>query len=669
MVKVMRIRRLLMIIGVCLMGHLVTNAQINTQIPGTWSVNPSPYVVTDPGLVQTDVTILDYSVARNFYEATTRSEPDLSQVLYIHKHIRLNTQKAVDSLANYMIPKIPNADPYFMEARVIHPNGKFEMVKGYLRTVKLSKDEEAWVMRPENLEVGCEIEYDFGLLIYNQYSGVDYFQENSPVLKANFKLIAPNTFTFDVKGLNGFGDISPIAGTKLLTAEASSSNIPAISNSIYMFPKPNMQAVAYAMSSFVNQTYNKKEKVTYTWQDFGESEFITYNNISRTEFNNLQKNMERWAFLKQQKALPLLIYQVEHYLKSIIKYEPAENIQQLEDLSYILRNREANDVGLVRLFSAVYYMLGIRTELLLTSPRDELQIDSTMCSFDRAKKPLLYFPEIDLCMAPTEYEYHFPNIPPLWANTTALHCWDVKDGDQSEVKTAFMQVPAKDYAGNGSRTVSNIRLTASMDSLLITSSQTINGLPDVSVKTMFKALNANQYRDKAAQLLPVAEKDIHIKALSYSNTDWSPTEIEAPTNIKGTYTNASLLTKTNNGIEIRLGGLNPTIVSANNTLPPRDKGLDILYPFFQESKITIEIPAGYTLANPKYYDKEFTVKDGAKEVAGFKSMVMVDGNNLTYYITQWYGATHYELDVFDQLHNMLGQLLQLKESPIVLKRK
>ncbi|RAI99394.1 uncharacterized protein DUF3857 [Chitinophaga skermanii] len=646
---------------------VTTQAQINTQLPDTYKVRPTPYTVTNPAQFNTDITVLDYTVVRNFKEAADRPEPNLSHILYVHKHFRINTQKGADSSATILIPKEDGAEPIYMEARVIAPDGTISQITGRLRKLNGADGKEFWTIKTPALTPGSELEYDLASLVYDALAGADLFQEDVPVVHARFRLVTPNILKFDVKSLNGFGEVTSAQHGQTTVFDVEANNIPAFPNSAFVFPKPLVQGVSFGMRSFVNMASYKRETVEYNWQDYGEREYISYYNIDKNEYTRLQKEMEGWLFIRQRKSLPLLIYQVEHYLKSIIKYEPAKNIPDLENLGTILKNRMANDLGMVRLMAAVYYNLGIRAELLLASQRDELPIDTSLCTFYRAKNVLLYFPELNQAIAPTERDYHFPNIPPMWSNTLALHAWDSATANASVVKTNFMRVPVGSYANNGIRMSVDVKFSPSNDSLLVNTTQLISGDPEVTLKAVLNTPKINTTQVLTSNL-PLSPTEMRNLSVTVANQDWSPTMISRPLEVRASFSNTSILKVENNGYSIDLRELNRMPVDNLGDLPAAGQPINITFPFYQETKISIALPAGYKVKNAASFNSEYVYKEGDDEVVGYRLKSLQSDQTFTLLLTQWYAQTDYQGKAREGLEKVLRTLLQLREVKVEIAK-
>ncbi|SKD00316.1 hypothetical protein SAMN05660461_1774 [Chitinophaga ginsengisegetis] len=650
---------LLAVAGIAILP-LSMQAQVNSYFPEIWKDNPQLH--TTPS-TDAPYTIVDYRMVRDFNVSPRDKAQATSHYKTLYKNIKVNTQRAADSLTRLVMSMEPSEALRGLRIRVIHPGGTVTSLNEQVRMIEMDRERKAIVANNLVLEAGCEIEYELSLKVQYDYAGTDYLQSGIPCNQLSFVLIAPKTLDFMVKpgaGLPALQD--SIAGNNHYY-QLSMQNMPALPNSDLYFYLPQLKRIDFGLK----QAIEGKDTVRMTWQKFGEDSYIPFVAVSKAEYKQLEKELQKWPFLKQRIPVPQMIYLVEQFIKSNYRLvEPSETGETVDIIS-IIRNKQAEKAGFTRLMNAVYYMLNIPTQILFTTSRDSLLMDSQLVYRQLPTNVLLYFPGLQQALAPTETNTRFPCYPSLWTGIPALRCRDTLVAGESKVLTDFIQTPAPPY------TLSNITTEATLRSVTDPTwdvKQSFGGYPASNLKTAFGGTGSTpegrlQVYNAILPFEPGIRKPTEVKA---ENEVFNNRTLDKPVLLSSTLLTTSSVENKNNSIVIHVGPLLGGNIPVDIPLPPGDLPVQITFPYYQERRVIIPLPAGYKVANKEDFSAEINDK-GADPALGFKMRCEQDGNQLRIFVLEWYKKT----DFSGSSKAVFGQLLErihtLQQQDLVLVKE
>ncbi|MGF6846681.1 hypothetical protein QFZ51_001916 [Chitinophaga sp. W3I9] len=651
---------LLLAVAVIAILPLSMQAQVNSYFPEIWKDNPQLH--TTPA-TDAPYTIVDYRMVRDFNVSPRDKAQATSHYKTLYKNIKVNTQRAADSLTRLVMSMEPSEALRGLRIRVIHPGGSVTSLNEQVRMIEMDRERKAIVANNLVLEAGCEIEYELSLKVQYDYAGTDYLQSGIPCDQLSFVLIAPKTLDFVVKPSTGLPALKDSITDTNHYYQLNMQNMPALPSSDLYFYLPQLKRIDFGLK----QAIEGKDTVHMTWQKFGEDNYIPFVAVSKAEYKQLEKELQKWPFLKQRIPVPQMIYLVEQFIKSNYRLvEPSETGETVDIIS-IIRNKQAEKAGFTRLLNAVYYMLNIPTQILFTTSRDSLLMDSQLVYRQLPTNVLLYFPGLQQALAPTEMNTRFPCYPSLWTGIPALRCRDTLVAGESKVLTDFIQTPAPPY------TLSNITTEATLRSVTDPTwevKQSFGGYPASNLKTAFGGTGSTpdgrlQVYNAILPFEPGIRKPTEVKA---ENEVFNNRSLDKPVLLNSTLLTTSSVENKNNSIVIHVGPLLGGNMPVDIPLPPGDLPVQITFPYYQEKRVIVPVPAGYKVANKGDFSAEISDK-GADPALGFKMRCEQDGNQLRIFVLEWYKQT----DFSGSSKAVFGQLLErihtLQQQDLILVKE
>ena len=643
---------LLLAVAVIAILPLTLQAQVNSYFPEIWKEKPVLHTVAatdDP------YTTLDYRIVRDFNVSAREKADGYTHYKTIYKNIKVNTQAGADSLTQLIMSAEYNEDLRGLRLRLLHSNGEVTELNDQVRMVMLSDHRKAIIANNLEVEPGCELEYELNLKVLYNYSGSEYLQSGIPANKVSFTLVAPKNLDFRVKTSPGLPAPTDSTAGNNQYYRLSLRNVPALKNNDLFFYMPQLKRIDFAL----NRAIEGKDTTNVTWQQFGENNYVPIVAVSKQEYKQLEKELAKWPFLKLRLPTTQLIYLVEQYIKTNFELTAPSETNETIDLISILRSRRAEEAGFTRLMNAVYYMLNIPTQVLFTSSRDSILLDSQLVYPQLPAHVLLYFPTVQQALAPTEMDTRFPCYPPLWTGIPALRCRDTLVNQESKVLTDFISTPIAPY------TLSSITMDATLKSVKDAAwevKQSFGGYPASNIKNAFTNTGSTQEGKLSVYnaILPFIAGVRKPTAIKVENETFNNHMLDKPLTLTSTLLTPSLIEDKGTQINIHLGQLLGGTLSVNIPLPAADLPVQITFPYYQEKRVTINIPAGYTVANKGVFSADISGK-GPQPALGYKMRCEQDGSQLHIFIVEWYRQTDFsgeDKEVFRQLLSRVGALQQ-----------
>jgi len=644
----------LILLLLVLLPHL-TFAQIDRYFPDTWKETPVPYQLQDATLLAEPYVVLTLKIARDFNINLADAQRGYTHLRIVYKNTRVNTQAGADSLTQIVLASEPNEAASAFRGRVIYADGQVTTLT--TQPGQLKDGRSAVIINLPVLKPGCEVAYELTSFIYGDTDGVEYFQSGVPTLETGFRLVTATNKLFLTKTSSGIPPLTDSVKGDIRTYATNTAALPALVPSRLYHYLPHLQSVQFAFHADIQR--KGADTVKTTWQQFGTDEFVNMMNMGKHEFKLLEKEMRKWTFLQKKMPLAAIIYQVEQHLKSNFTVVPgAPDAEETISLEYVLRTKNTNINGMTRLMAAVYYLLNIRTQLLITSSREDLPLDSNFINTGLAKNKLLYFPDLGQALAPSDEGTRFPYYHPLWSDTWALRCSDIMEGENHAVKTDFVRTPFPDYTHQSIATQAFLQPDLAQNTVKVQLTQSFGGFPAINIRDAFSSTPEEQRQAVLEAIFPFQYIPHEAFNSTVKDEMWTEQTLNKPVTFNTT-ARVSLLDKQDNNIKIKLGALLTNQSRTGLTLPPDTIPVEMVFSYYQEKKIHITIPDGYRITNKQDFVADIHYPRQGEADMGFKMSYQESGKQLTIYVLEWYRKNTYSYvskPYFQQLFNKVASL-------------
>src|SRR5260221_9209419 len=161
-----------------------------------------------------------------------------------------------------------------------------------------------------------------------------------------------------------------------------------------------------------------------------------------------------WAKLKGDSDK---VIAVENFVKSNFAYR-VDAGADASDIEKILKNKIATMVGLMRLYTAIFNELQVNYQFVLTTDRDDLEIDKNFENWDNCQYAVFYFPSLKGYLVPSKPECRYPLIFPDWGGGNGLFCKSVSIGAMTSAIAEVKPIPLEDFKSSYNSLDINVKL-------------------------------------------------------------------------------------------------------------------------------------------------------------------------------------------------------------------
>lgn len=355
------------------------------------------------------------------------SSGNLSHFVLRRKMIQLNTDEAIEQFNKIYIPISAGGRLIESNARVINPDRSVVVQKE--EDIITAKDEETGreyrYFAMEGIQKGAIVDYFYSLEKYPDLNGNrlniqdDYDQE-----KVSYMLIHPSFLVFKHKSYNGLPDLELIEEEEDYTYLGfDEKNIPLLKEEDSANYAANLQYLIYKLDQ--NPSRGIYDISNYSRIIENKQEYF-YSTPKKANLKLIKKmvnelDMVNMFDLKERIRL------VEDFLKENYTYVESSEAE-LSDLSVVLDKKVANLNGMTKLYVSFFNYLGLKHQLVITSNRFRNKFDPEFEAYNFLDSYLIYFPEIDMYLCPSELDSRLGYPPLKYVNNYGLFFKTIKMG-------------------------------------------------------------------------------------------------------------------------------------------------------------------------------------------------------------------------------------------------
>ncbi|WP_203256499.1 DUF3857 domain-containing protein [Hyunsoonleella ulvae] len=582
-----------------------------------------------------------------------------------HKVYWLNSDEKIEAYNKVYLPYNNSSELKINKARVITKNHKIiELDESKILT---AQDEETGrnykYFAFEGVTKGSFIEYFYVVKRYPRYSGKRLTLQKSYNIKdLEFDLYAPKNLVFEFKSYNGIPEVERDTVMKeklhwqlkindlkgLLKEEVSAYN--ALKGSIIYKLDRNTYSNVRDISS-----YSKVAQNIYNFY---------YPEISDKTTKQLKKFIDE-ATGKKSLEGEALIRKLELYVKSNIFISEGGS-DNLKNLNEVIKNKVANEAGVLKLYTALFKHLGIKHEIVLTSDRKELKFDKEFEANNFLTDFLIYFNAYKTYMSPVKLDSRYGFPPASLTDNYGLFIKEVKVGDFTSGlgKIKYIKpIPAE-------KTVDKMILDISFETDNIANCKVkldramsgYYGMYFHPIMNLIKEENKDELVEGFATNL---HKDVTINSKKIVNEDPELFGIK-PIHFVLDFESEAFTEKAGKKYLFKVGELIGRQIEMyqekQRVLPVEN---DFTRSYFRTINITI--PDGYKIANLDDINiKNTHIKDG-KEILIFDSYYEIDGNQLKITADEHYRKNIIEVEHFEAYRTVINSAADFNKVVLVFE--
>lgn len=589
---------------------------------------------------------------------------DKNLVTYLTEHriTKVNTTNAIDRHNRITISMRNVQGISVLKARAISKEGKVtNFDEKNLKEVKDEKTDNTYrIFAIEGVEAGSEIEYFYTLKAKAKTQETYYFQPETPIRTFEFSLVSPKPLVFDFKLYNDDGKVRRDTVDRKNIYSYRSSDLPGLHEEAFSFVDAYRKRMEFKLAFNFTSSNGRLN----TWADAGRAFYKSLTEVTK------ESNKELDKFLKELKdnpqAPPLVrIKQIEDNIKSKIRINTNSPDPALDDLTEILKLRQASAEGITKVFLLTYEHLNIPVQLVLTTNRRYSKFDGDFDSWAFLDEYLLYFPQINGFITPHEFALRYPLIDQNLFGQKGLFIEPVRVGDLKTGITWIKDIPALPYTSDADNMEIKVAFDADMERNRLTHQRTLIGYDAASMIQYYNIMSEEDRKKYIHEIFKASIPDLELDTWSVKTSyqDNLP-KIEILANYKSTYfverAGPRLLFKVGEliGTQSELYSEETRQLSIENT---HNRGYSRL--------IKLTVPPGYRISNLDALKMRVEYKDGDQIPFSFVSDYVEKDNEVTVVIDEFYKQLYAPLSRYEDFRKVINAAADFNKITLVLVKK
>jgi hypothetical protein len=586
-----------------------------------------------------------------------------------HKIIRVNSHSAIEEFNKVYIPMRNALSIIEIKARFISKTG---------RIVELDKNQIKDLDNPYNAglfkifaisgaEVGGEIEYIYTLKQQPRFFGREVFQTSVTAKDVSFEIVTPKNLVFEAKSYNNFPpmemDIDRYADKNVLGVYVN--KVESLTPELYSYYHANLMRVDYKWSYDKDET---EKAHLMTWDYLGE---LFHSDIY--SFNKKMTAIDRQKMEKLlKKIIPASATTMEDKIKAIEKYikqniRLAENSHNKEENPLeVLKNKYGSEIGIVRLFAALFTLADVEHEVVLTTDRTYAKFDRDFETFNYLDKYLFHFPNTQHFLAPHSPEYKYGTVPYHYTHNQGLFISPSYEGFDI-FSSKIQEIPASEYQSNYDVTELSVKFTPNFSNTKIHLKRSFSGYYAVNLLYHYENSSEEQKKEVIENVLRRFGNDIKVTNVEVKHQQDDP--YTDYFKIEADLTTSSPIEYAGNNFLFRIGDL---MDKHEKISKEQERHLHIERDYQQgvHKIIYLEIPEGYWIKNITSLNQDAFIEENGERTAAFTSRYDVVGNNLIRIeIEEFYKKIDYSKDKIQDFHKITNAAASFNKIALIFEKE
>jgi len=623
----------------------------------------------EPAIILLDSRIIEYRFPQPGDDYEKGKLENNHRSLVVHRRIHINSDKGLEMYNKLSIYLDNSSVLKSLEAKFISPDYKTVFLDAS-KIKDVNKGNGKYkILAIEGAQVGGELDYTYTIYSPPYMECDQFFVPDVSIRRAVVEFHSPLNGFMQVKGYyNPWAEFSSANGNYQITRfesneikchhetkyEAFSASIPMVISIL----DPNRG------SGFMEDSNRSKWYYQMRWRLLGNNYYELIHNVKGT--SNVYDLCSDLGILRIQDPEAKII-EIEKYIKSNIEFKNASEVNQSADeneyalLKNVIKNKFANQMGLVRLYAAFFDAAKIPYKLLITASRYDEAFDVDFPKSLQFRDFVFYFPQKDKYVVPTSSYLRYGmcsdrfegNFGLVILKTDSLH--------------RFHKFPVSDTVQNSSYKNFDVELQSDLDELLINAKISYRGYNAFSMRGTLYRNKEEQIRELKKRLSSTLDNETSIKSEKFENTEISLNVENKPLIFEYQKTTKSILEKANDKILLNLGLVIGKQFDLYNA-PERTTPIIMGNPSVSHYTIRFKIPQGYRLKNPNELDIQKTMRDSSNVVAGFSSTSNQVGDVLEVKVTEFYMKNNFSISLYDQFKDVINASFDFTKKVLILEK-
>jgi len=575
--------------------------------------------------------------------------------LYETKHTiaKVNDDRGVSRHNTVYIPMYEVKRVVNIKARTISPDGKVTVLdQDNIKDVSnVEEYGDFKIFAIEGAEKNSEIEVLYTVEKQYDIHGSETLQKDYKVKEAQFLFIT-DELNSRVKAYRTNANFEAVTADKRTAKLLTLTDVQPMIEEEYATPNANKIAVVY-------QCFPEGQNITNEmfWNNVIEnvgSKFFP-NSVS----NEIKEDLKNiYLEGKESTAFEKLML-LDDYVKTNFTVVQNNN-PELTEIDYIIKNRSASQLGILKAYAYYLSALEIPYEVVLTSNRFTYKFDPEFFTPNMLRDFLIYLPNEQKYIAPDRAEYRVSEAPFNILGNQAVFL-------NKNLEYYFAEIEQMDPDFSRIKRITNINFEDEMEHAEISLNQEYYGHWSATNRAVLAWSSEQGIKDFQDYLTSSGIEDKVIESYAIENPEMLQLEYNKPFVVKSVITSESILEEAGDSYIFQIGkviGTQSELYQETN----RQNPIEMTYPNVYDYTITVNIPKGYDVEglDALNIDKSYKSKSGEK-LAKFQSSYVLIDDKLVITIQEFYKSNTYDINRYEEFRTVINAASDFNKAAILLK--
>lgn len=643
---------------------MLTQHSMSQVLDMNWQTDPKPHTISNPQFLKESAVIISEHTQLIL---GNNLSGNLMFTRKLHKIVRVNDEKGIEMYNKIKVSYDADYPVTMVKARSISPAGKvIELKSTDFKDIKNEEGGMQKIFALEGVEKGSEVEY----IIYQQQRfmpfGAEYMQDVMPTVESVFELVSPKNFIFEIKGYNQAKTDADTLLNDRNCYVARTANLPGLEEEKYASYVSHFSRIEYTLA-YNTENKTKNERL-YNWDVIMKGLYKSYTTFTEKEIKAALKLLESNKAYNALTATSDKIAFIEDYVKTNYIQQDYVADEHAEETEFILKNKVTNESGMKQFFALMFTAYKIPFEIGYTTDRFRKRFDYAFMNADNLNYCIFYFPETKQYLAPNEMFYRSPYIPSLWCDQSGVFTRVFRLGDVLSVRAEERQIPISPVNDNFHNHIAEVHFNNDMDTCTIQMSQVFGGQKAAEIMPLLVLLESDKRDEQVKEFFKLGEKDEKIEGLTYENNQFSSLAKKLPLKVSAKIEATNSIEKAGNKYIYKIGELIGRQAEMYQE-KERQFDLEIPEPHQYTRKLTVHIPAGYTVSGLDKLNMNVVANEGNKESCKFVSSYELKGDVLEVSVFEIYHDTFTSKSIYEPYRKVINAAADFNKIVVMLEKK
>ncbi|MDT0552521.1 hypothetical protein [Urechidicola vernalis] len=628
---------------------LICASALNAQYYKTydWESTPEQHTLNSYEQKESSVGVLKRKVVE-FYQSDLTKSINIYET--IHTITKVNDEVGIQRHNQVYIPMHRGSKLMNIKARTIAKDGSItNLNEDNIKQIENVEDYGDFeIFAIEGAQNGSEIEVLYTL--EKEYSpfGTEIIQSNFYIKRAEMVYIT-NNLLGSIKTYNTEQEFERTYLENKLVEELVVTNIKPVAEEEYSATEANRIYVAY--QCFGNPDITQELLWSNVVGNISQGLFPVQ--IQKVVIDEIRKNImkEGEELSDFEKAARL-----DNFIKSNFTVVDNRN-QQLEEIDYILQNRSASEIGILKVYAHFLVALKLDYEMVITANRYTHRFDPDYYNPNALREFLIYLPYIKQYISPNRIDYRVSEAPTNILGNNGLFI-------NQELAYDFRKIVQSDPDYSHIVRNMDINFSEDFDNVIVDEYQEYYGHWGVQNRAYMALMTGDAKKQFEDYLTGSGIEGKNVTKLELENEDMNQTEYNLPYIVKSTIESSSLLQDAGGSYIFEIGkiiGIQSELYQEKERANP----IEMQYPNQYNYEIIVNIPEGYATDGLEslVINKELII-DG-KKLCYWNSSYEIKDGKITITIEESYRVNEYPIEKYEGFREVINAASDFNKAAIL----